>query len=160
VPYLRVLGHVENIWPLTVWLYRERGILKPVEGMKGVSRARVMSAVHKPPEKWTTLRNIITAARRIAERGEVELLTVDIEQLDAHAYIPWTTGPDEFAVHIGIIPHPLAMIYAGNEGMSVQFGQVVAHSTKERHSATNSGEGPRVHLVLTLRQRVIEEEPT
>lgn len=159
MPYLRVLGHLDNIWPLAVSLYRERGTLKPVEGLPGVHRAIIIDGAYERAglEKWTTLRNTIAQARRIAG-VEYEMTGATIEQLNGGACIPWETGPDDFAVHIGIIPHPLAMLYSGNEGLSVQFGQVVALSRKFRSSATHEGKSARVHLILNLRQRTIEEE--
>lgn len=158
--FLRVLGW-ESPWAIATWVYKEQGALR---GEGGVRRLVVIrpgeNAQYRHPnlQKWTTLRNAINRARRLAEQGNLELVSAELEALDPGAFIPWEKAGAEIAVHIGVVTNPAATLYCGNEGMVVQPGQIVARAGDSLWSAVNIGDTPRIHLLLTLRERVLDDE--
>lgn len=154
--FLRPLGWIDP-WDLSIVARKLQGRIR---GEHGVRRLILIDGPKRDHDytKSGTLRNAITRARRIAEQGNLELVRAEIEQLDGGAHIPWETGEDELAVHVGIVGNPLAILYSGNEGMTVTPGQIIGMSMLPLHSAVNAGETARIDLVLTLRSRLIEDD--
>ncbi len=160
--FLRPLGWVDP-WSLAVWLYKEQGKLRGEDGVRRlvVIRPGENNAQYRHPDlsdKWKTLRNAIARARRLAEQGNLELVQAELEALDPGGFIDWEKGGKEVAVHIAVVTNPAATLYCGNEFTVLGAGQIVARAGDTLWSAVNLGDTPRIHLILTLRERAIEEE--
>lgn len=158
--FIRPLAWLD-IWQLAVWTYGHQNMLKDDADRPGLRRLTIVEGKRRHPgyDKMTTLRNLVTRARRVAEVGNLELTGAALEQLDPGAHVPWSMGEDRIAVHVGVVCNPHSALYCGSEMLIVLPGQVAALNERFLWSAVNAGETVRIHLILYFRQREIEEAP-
>jgi hypothetical protein len=163
--FLRVLGWIDT-WALasTLAQTQRRQQLKGEDGAKMLvvreEGAEGHPWTHPDLAKWAAMKNAIGRAGRIlAEQSpQLKIARVAVELLEPGAVLPWfKDDAPEIDVHVGLVHNPWSMLFAGNEGLNVMPGQIVAHGRDVWHSSVNLGTTSRVHLVLTLKKRESEE---
>lgn len=160
--FLRSLGFVD-VWQTATTLYKHRSLFAGEGGVKTLTLIWDQGDSSELLAKWKSLNNLISRASRVVEQAapQWEIGDAYIEQLGPGAVLHWAKANEpRTSIHIGLVTTPMAMLYSGTESMSVATGQIVLVEEGTWHSAVNfDGISSRYHLVMTLRQKALPDEP-
>lgn len=158
---IRSVGFLENVWPLSVSLYRKerRDELRKAEGRLVVRRDKWLhpGLTVTGTQSWASLKTAIQKMNRnvLEAAPQWEIAEAAIEDLPPAGIIPWEKGDDGIEVHAAIVTNPQAMLFSELGAVNVPVGTVVMYDAGGWRSAINNGSTARLHLVMTLRKREI-----
>lgn len=114
-------------------------------------------------KEWQTAKNVLSRIRRAVqatlpagqELGPAGKAMIVL--LKAGCHIDWHVDEGEYAeahirFHLPIVTNPGCALYSGGEVQYMPAGQLTWFDNRVKHSGTNLGAHPRVHLIVDFRK--------
>lgn len=158
---IRPCGYLENIWQLSASLIRKerREALRKADGRLLIRDGQWQHPDIGKTGTWAPMRTAIQKANRVVleQIPQWEISTVVLDELGPGEAALWAKSGAEITVHVPVVANPLCLLYAGRQVAHIPVGDIVAIDPEMWWSAVNGGTATRIHLVITLQKRDIDQ---